>query len=409
VSAAERPAIPARLALSRTTDPGEREAERVADELTRERPLSLRAISDHPATGREIEVPPVVHKVLRSPGRPLDESTRQLMEPRFGHDFGRVRVHTDERAARSARAVHARAYTVGPDVVFGAGQFAPGTAAGRRLLAHELTHTIQQGGGLHPAVLQRAELVEDDPEVEPMECEADESEFGDDEAPGEGDLAADAGQLDEPLAMALPAPDDGGPKGKKKRKRGPKQNSTAKTIADCIKDFDKRNQEGVPRGVPESVRCVTRYRIDQEEVGAGSQPEVANQVTNQVFNLTDSACSYFVRWDMDNVPDQMIISDADSGALIWDSGWIRRSGSRPLPSPANIRIRVIPNPSGQRTVYSYNILKICGDVKKITTCYWMGVIPIGRRVEHSTFNPNAKYKKKSDWVTRKAADRLLGR
>jgi hypothetical protein len=62
-------------------------------------------------------VPPVVHEVLRSPGAPLDPSTRAFMEPRFGHDFSRVRVHADTRAAESARAVKARAYTVGRDVV----------------------------------------------------------------------------------------------------------------------------------------------------------------------------------------------------------------------------------------------------------------------------------------------------
>ncbi|MCS6883525.1 MAG: DUF4157 domain-containing protein [Oscillochloridaceae bacterium] len=90
-------------------------------------------------------VPPIVHEVLRSPGQPLDAETRSFMEPRFGHDFSRVRVHTGARAAESARAVNALAYTVGRDVVFGEGQYAPGTGAGRRLLAHELTHVIQQG------------------------------------------------------------------------------------------------------------------------------------------------------------------------------------------------------------------------------------------------------------------------
>src|SRR5207302_6062309 len=84
--------------------------------------------------------PPIVHDVLSSPGQPLDAGTRAFMEPRFGHDFGQVRVHTDARAAESARAVNALAYTVGQDVVFGAAQYAPETAAGRRLLAHELTH-----------------------------------------------------------------------------------------------------------------------------------------------------------------------------------------------------------------------------------------------------------------------------
>jgi Domain of unknown function (DUF4157) len=87
--------------------------------------------------------PPIVHDVLRSPSRPLDAPTRSFMEPRFGHTFGSIRVHTGDRAAESARAVNALAYTVGRDVVFGAGQYAPQTQAGRRLLAHELAHTVQ--------------------------------------------------------------------------------------------------------------------------------------------------------------------------------------------------------------------------------------------------------------------------
>ena len=90
-------------------------------------------------------VPPIVDEVLRSPGRRLDPTTRTLMERRFGHDFGRVRIHTDGRAARSADAVSAHAYSVGQDVVFGSGRYAPMTPAGQYLLAHELTHTMQQG------------------------------------------------------------------------------------------------------------------------------------------------------------------------------------------------------------------------------------------------------------------------
>jgi len=69
------------------------------------------------------------------------------MEPRFGHDFGQVRVHTGEQAAESARAVSALAYTVGSDLVFGAGQYAPGTSEGQRLIAHELAHVVQQSTG----------------------------------------------------------------------------------------------------------------------------------------------------------------------------------------------------------------------------------------------------------------------
>src|SRR5262249_15068738 len=77
-------------------------------------------------------------------GRPLDRSISNFMESRFGFDFSRVRVHTDSRAASSARAIDARAYTAGTHVVFAEGQFAPSTADGRRLLAHELTHVVQQ-------------------------------------------------------------------------------------------------------------------------------------------------------------------------------------------------------------------------------------------------------------------------
>ncbi len=88
--------------------------------------------------------PPLVHDVLRSPGRPLDTGTREFMEPRFGHSFADVRVHADARAAESADAVHAHAYAVGHDVVFGAGRYSPGSADGRRLIAHELAHVVQQ-------------------------------------------------------------------------------------------------------------------------------------------------------------------------------------------------------------------------------------------------------------------------
>jgi len=94
-----------------------------------------------PASG---EVPASVRETLQKPGSPLDSSTRAFFESRFGHDFSRVRVHSDDAAQHSARAVSAQAYTVGGDVVFGAGRFRPETQEGRLLLAHELTHVVQQ-------------------------------------------------------------------------------------------------------------------------------------------------------------------------------------------------------------------------------------------------------------------------
>jgi hypothetical protein len=97
--------------------------------------------------------PGIVHNVLGSPGQPLESATQAFMEARFGHGFDHVRVHADGPAAKSARAVNALAYTVGPHIVFGAERYAPGTAAGRRLLAHELSHVLQQRGAPR---LQRA-------------------------------------------------------------------------------------------------------------------------------------------------------------------------------------------------------------------------------------------------------------
>lgn len=88
--------------------------------------------------------PSIVRDVLASPGQPLDDETRAFFEPRFGQDFSRVRVHRDAKAAESARAVDALAYTVGNNLVFGAGRYTPSTVGGKKLLAHELTHVVQQ-------------------------------------------------------------------------------------------------------------------------------------------------------------------------------------------------------------------------------------------------------------------------
>ncbi len=96
-------------------------------------------LSVAPHVGRQVDA-------LRGHGAPLPRDTRTFFESRFGHDFSAVRVHDGPDAARSARALQARAYTTGPDVVFGDGQYAPDTTAGRHLLAHELTHVVQQGG-----------------------------------------------------------------------------------------------------------------------------------------------------------------------------------------------------------------------------------------------------------------------
>jgi Domain of unknown function (DUF4157) len=91
--------------------------------------------------------PPIVHEVLNSPGQPLDRATREFFEPKLGTNLRAVRVHHDEASAQGARDVGARAYTTGNHIAFADGEFAPWTAAGRSLLAHELVHVAQQAGG----------------------------------------------------------------------------------------------------------------------------------------------------------------------------------------------------------------------------------------------------------------------
>jgi hypothetical protein len=91
-------------------------------------------------------VPAIVHEVLQSPGEPLNPAIRASTERYFGHDFSKVRVHTDSRAAESAKKVNALAYTLGNDIVFGSGRYSPDSSAGKHLIAHELTHVVQQDG-----------------------------------------------------------------------------------------------------------------------------------------------------------------------------------------------------------------------------------------------------------------------
>lgn len=104
------------------------------------------------------QTPPIVYEVLRSPGQPLDARTLAFMEQRFDHDFSNVRVHTDAQASVSAQAVNALAYTVGRNVVFGTNQYRPETNEGKKLIAHELTHTMQQASRT-TGVQSRLEMV----------------------------------------------------------------------------------------------------------------------------------------------------------------------------------------------------------------------------------------------------------
>lgn len=162
--------IQPKLNVSQPEDESEREADRVADQVmrmpessSRQEPADTRApiqceSCEEPDSKKELQrkavgaasssvVPVSVEQTLNSGGLPLDPITRSFMEGRFGHDFSRVRVHSDAAAGQSARAVNASAYTVGNNIVFDAGRFSPTTHDGRKLLAHELSHVVQQSSG----------------------------------------------------------------------------------------------------------------------------------------------------------------------------------------------------------------------------------------------------------------------
>ena len=157
------PLIQTKLSINQPGDQYEQEADRIADQVMRmpdtvlqrkcakcnedeEKILQAKGSPGQEPVAQIQNVPPLVREVLRSPGQSLDPATRAFMEPRFGHDFSRVRVHSGMAAEQSAQSVNANAYTVGHNVVFGAGRFAPGTYEGQQLIAHELTHVVQQSG-----------------------------------------------------------------------------------------------------------------------------------------------------------------------------------------------------------------------------------------------------------------------
>ena len=110
----------------------------------KEQPLQLKASHE----SAPLTVPPIVHEVLRSPGRPLDAATRAFMEPRFGHDFSDVRVHTGADAGEAASTIDADAFTARHNIAFATGKYTPQSESGRRLLFHELTHVVQQRAGV---------------------------------------------------------------------------------------------------------------------------------------------------------------------------------------------------------------------------------------------------------------------
>ncbi len=148
----------AKLRVGRSDDPAEAEADRVADGVARSPGATTRVTGAASSASDAREVASDFAGTL-GPGAPLDAGSRSYFESRLGHDFGAVRVHAGGAAGAAADAMHARAFTLGRDVVFAAGEHDPRSASGRRLLAHELTHVVQQG---HPAGAASAPVVQRD-------------------------------------------------------------------------------------------------------------------------------------------------------------------------------------------------------------------------------------------------------
>jgi Domain of unknown function (DUF4157) len=175
------PPLERRLAIGAVNDPLEQEADRVAEHVMR-MPAPDLSIAASPLQssrkclqwktagtgGTIIEAPPIVHEVLRSPGQPLEAVTRALFEPRFGHDFSNVRLHTNAEAGRSARELGARAYTISQHIAFAPGEFAPATQDGQKLIAHELEHVVQQSGAGNRVQRQPADASPSEPAYEMM-------------------------------------------------------------------------------------------------------------------------------------------------------------------------------------------------------------------------------------------------
>ena len=154
--------IQAKLNISQPEDASEREADRVAEHVTATKAepchcggscascksdgdASIQRKSNSNPTALDSSVPDSFLQHL-GPGQPLDPATRGFFETRFGYDFSPVRIHAGQQAAESAKSINAAAYTVGQDIVLGKGSHSMGTSEGKKLLAHELTHVVQQGG-----------------------------------------------------------------------------------------------------------------------------------------------------------------------------------------------------------------------------------------------------------------------
>ena len=286
-----------------------------------------------PQTGHASRIPPIVQEVLRSAGQPLDAETRAFMEPRFGHDFANVRVHTNTKAAESAQAVSALAYTVGNNVVFGENRYAPSTQSGRQLLAHELAHTIQQRGAS-----SRAEPV---PRGSSLELEAEQA--GRDVARGHafsGSLGSskmavarqpatpDEKEEEEEIYVSMALPTGRGSRvAPSPRRAAPKstlgRSTTLSLIPPDPRQVTDEELDLLPQaGSIEEARRILRARKVEE--AAGQKPDPLKVAAAQKENRRNRTIRYFSK-----IPDEKLeaayrsrlrlyLGDRSKGQEYWD-------------------------------------------------------------------------------------------
>ncbi|MBN2535250.1 MAG: DUF4157 domain-containing protein [Spirochaetales bacterium] len=154
----EQELIQARLYLNNAMDNYELEADKIADQVVSVKESTIKNIQKK-NTGKNIKAEQIKAKntTFKSSGQPLQKHIRDYYEPRFGVDLGNVNVHSDSNADRLAKAINARAFTLGNDIFFAKGEYSPETGKGKKLIAHELTHVLQQGKERNNTIIQRKE------------------------------------------------------------------------------------------------------------------------------------------------------------------------------------------------------------------------------------------------------------
>jgi hypothetical protein len=252
-------ALQAKLRIGQPNDIYEQEADRVAEQVMRmpdpilqrkcpkcnkdeKKILQAKESAGQVLIKERQGVPPIVQQVMHTSGQQMDVRTQEFMEHRLGHDFSKVRIHTDARAMESARAVNALAYTVGNDVIFGEGQYRPNSKMGRKLLAHELSHVVQQKGDSN---LSRASVY-----VSPSEVAHE----------------AEANGITNAVQSTLIIPD-----------LSFTRICDVKTVLQRNEDGKEKSRQSKPRNAPPGTRPIDQSGLDREDIhkikdGIGAGP-----------------------------------------------------------------------------------------------------------------------------------------